>query len=198
MKRLSWDLNSQSWKDLEEFPGRRNRYERHLRRIISEHSHSQLKVVNCKTFFPLQRGIYFPPLNLGRFPTALTKSVTSVPDQSLRELAASTWSLRALSRHVALLEILPERTPEEYTTRSRSRWTGAPTEFSLPDYSSVPRPQDRTFFFFFLNLPRPFENTRKNRSIIQQSSIGIPDSHVKNDKMVVVLSHWILEKFLMP
>ena len=63
------------------------------------------------------------------------------------------------------------------------------TEFSLPDSSSVAPAGGQNLFFFFLNLPRPFENTMKNRSIIQQSSIGIPDSHVKNDKMVVVLSH---------
>lgn len=64
----------------------------------------------------------------------------------------------------------------------------SPTELSLPDYSSMAPAAGQNLFFFF-NLSRPFENTRKNSSIIQQSSIGIPDSHVKNDKMVVVLSH---------
>lgn len=168
-------------------PGKRNRYERHLRRIISEYSHSQLKVVNFQTFFHCNIASIFPPLEFRQVYNCFDqKSVTSVLDSSLRELAASTWSLRALSRHVAL-EILPERTQEEHKMRSRSRWRGAQLSAAFLPTLSWPQTQDRIFFFF--NLPSPFENTMKSRSITQQSSIGIPDSHVKNDKIVVVLSH---------
>ena len=169
-------------------PGRRNRYERHLRRIISEYSHCQLKVVNFQTFFHCNIASIFPPLEFRQVSNCFDqKSVTSVSDLSLRELAASTWSLRALSRHVAL-EILPERPQEEHKPRSRSRWTGAQLRAASCLLFEGPRHRTGSFFFFF-NLPSPFRNTRKSRSITQQSSVGIPDSHVKNDKIAVVLSH---------
>ena len=78
-------------------------------------------------------------------PKSVRSEAVLIPGQFLRELAASTWSLGALSRWVALATLL-ERLQEEDMTKSRGRWRRVLLSAAFLATHSWLQTHDRSYF----------------------------------------------------